>query len=115
MLHGAQMMQPRGAGVKPAVAHEMLTARRGVPQYALDEMRGAPAGALGAPVAMVGVGHHDVGPALLQRALGQWTALDIARQVQRHTAAVGIALGQVHVPVLAVLAADMGAPVRGGK
>ena len=42
-------------------------------------------------------------------------ALDVARQVQRHAATVRIALGQVHVPVLAVLVADVGAPVGGGQ
>jgi len=76
------MMLAMCAGVKARAAHRVLTAGRGMPENALDELQTTQAQRLGASVAMIRVGKAHAAAVQVQRpVLGQRAALEVARQV----------------------------------
>ena len=106
------MMPPMRAGVKARAAHRVLGMRRGVPEYARDELVRAQVQRLALLVAVAGVveAHTAVGQ-IQYPVIGQGSAPGVARQVQRNPAAMGVGRRDLDVPVFAVLLRDRATPV----
>ena len=84
-LVAARLMMPAmGAGVKARAAHRVLGVRRGVPEYARDELARAQAQRLVLVVAVAGVleAHAALGQ-IQHPVIGQGSAAHVTRQVQR--------------------------------
>lgn len=107
------MLRSMGGGVKPGVAHGVLGARRCVPEHASDELMSVQRQGLVVVVAVVGVAEADGVAGELKRATSrQRPAADVARQIERHAAAVGIGLADLDVPVRPVVASNGAAPME---
>ena len=107
------MLPAIGCGVKPGVAHGVLGARRRVPENAGDELVGMQVNGLATLVAVIGVAEADGVVGEVERPIArQRTALDVASQVQRDTAAMGIGLADLDVPVQPVVACDGATPME---
>ena len=107
------LMLPRmGGGVKADVAHSVLAFRGCMPEHAGDELGGLKGEVLAFCVAVVEVGEgHGVVCEVQAAVRAQRAALDVAGQVQRDTAAVGVRLVDLDVPVAAPLLLDHRLPV----
>ena len=106
------MMPAMGAGVKARAPHRVLGVWRGVPEYACDELTRAQAQRLALLIAMAGVVEAHAALARLQyTVIGQGSALDVTRQVQRNPAAMGVGHRDLDVPMFTVLLRDRATPV----
>lgn len=106
------MLPGTGGGVKADVAHSVLAFRGCMPEHAGDELGGLEGEVLafGVTVVEVGEGHGVVGE--VQAAVrAERAALDVAGQVQRDTAAVGVGFVDLDVPVAPPLLLDGRLPV----
>ena len=112
-LVAARLMMPAmRAGVKARVTHGVLRTGRGVPEYARDELARAQAQRLALLVAMAGVVEAHAALSQIQYpVIGQRSAPDVTRQIQRNPTAMGVGRRDLDVPVFAVLLCDRAAPV----
>ena len=106
------MMPPIRAGVKARAAHGVLGTGRGVPEHTRDELARAQAQRLALLVAVAGVLEAHAALSQIQYpVIGQRSAPDVTRQVQRNPAAMGVGRRDLDVPVFAVLLRDRATPV----
>jgi hypothetical protein len=102
------------AGVKTGAAYGVLALGWCVPEHAGDELAGRQMHAFALAIAVIEVGEADAGRAAVQAPIAaQRSAADVARQVQRDSAPVGVGGVDLDVPVLAPLAGDRLVPDGG--
>ena len=113
-LDAAGLMLPAiGTGVKAGVAQSVLSTRRRVPEHAGDELLGIEAQGFAAVVTVVDVAEADRAEVEIERSIvRQRTARDVAGQVQRHAAAMGVGFTDLDVPVQPVVACDGATPMK---
>jgi len=84
-----------------------------VPEHAGDELLSIEAQGLAVVITVVGVAEADRAAVEIERTImRQRAALDVACQVQRDTAAKGVGLADLDVPVQPVMACDGAAPME---
>ena len=107
------MLPAIGAGVKAGMAHGVLRTRWRVPEHAGDELLSIEAQGLAVVITVVGVVEADRAAVEIERSImRQRPALDVASQVQRDTAAMGVGLADLDVPVQPIVTGDGTAPME---